>query len=62
MYLSTIKIDTDINVENFDKLTIQKIRKITSIEESSISFLQNLKLLSITSKNDDNCGQFNSYD
>ena len=55
-------IHTNVNIEGLDKLTIGKIHKITSTKESTINFLQGLKLLPITPKSDGNYGQVNSHD
>ena len=49
-YSANITIDTNINIEDLDKLTIRKIHQITSTKESTINLLQNLQLLPITLK------------
>ena len=57
MYSALTTTDTNINFNELDKLTLHNIGKVMLAKESTINFLQNLKLLPLTSKTDNDCDQ-----
>ena len=57
MYSALTTTDTNINFNYLDKLALHNILKVILSKESTINFLQNLNLLPLTSKADNDCDQ-----
>ena len=57
MYSALTTTDTNINFNDLDKLTLRNTVRVTLTKESTSKFLQNFKLLPLTSKADNDCDQ-----